>query len=122
MLVAFVMFSSAFAQHTEDSPTKIDAPTGEIVMHEASFHLSPHYTSFSPSGVSHTDSVPTTRQPIMYFTGSARTPLALPLVSNLSKVLSGDEASYTVYLGILPLPRLPSSKSDSIRYYVIIER
>jgi hypothetical protein len=106
----------------EANYVRTDAPTGEIVMHEASFHLEPHYMSFSPGGISHTDSVPTSRQPVMYFTGSARTPLALPLVSNLSKVLSGDEASYTVYLGILPLPAIPNSKSDSIRYYVVIER
>ena len=42
------------------------------------------------------------------------------MVSNLSKTLSGDEASYTVNIGILPLPDLASS--DSMRYFVIIER
>src|SRR5207249_840038 len=73
-------------------------------------------------GGRHTDSVNTSNQSVMYFSGSARTPLALPLVSNLSKVLSGDEASYSVYLGILPLPRPADAKNDSIRYYVIIER
>ncbi len=101
---------------------RTDAPTGEIVMHEATFHLEPRYMSFSAEGREKTDTVKTSPQSVMYFVGSARTPLALPLVSNLSKVLSGDEASYTVSLGILPLPKLKDSKSDSIRYYVIIER
>ncbi len=101
---------------------RTDAPTGENVLHEATFHLEPRYMSFSAEGRERTDSVNTAPQSIMYFVGSARTPLALPLVSNLSKVLSGDEASYTVFLGILPLPKAPDSKSDSIRYYVIIER
>jgi hypothetical protein len=106
----------------EANYVRTDAPTGEVVLHEASFHLEPRYMSFYPEGVPKTDSMPVTRQSVMYFTGSARTPLALPLVSNLSKVLSGDEASYTVYLGILPLPKAPKSKSDSVSYYVVIER
>jgi hypothetical protein len=101
---------------------RTDAPTGEIVLHEATFHLEPRYMSFSAEGREKTDTVKTSPQSVMYFVGSARTPLALPLVSNLSKVLSGDEASYTVSLGILPLPKAKDSKSDSIRYYVIIER
>jgi len=101
---------------------RTDAPTGEIVLHEASFHLDPRYMSILPEGHSITDSFARSSQSVMYFSGSARTPLALPLVSNLSQVLSGDEASYTVYLGILPLPKLPNAKSDSIRYYVVIER
>jgi len=177
MLVAFVMFGfqSSFAQSTQDSPERYDAParvktpqeyiksiddlmhdrleqerakygaeiqpmlapeilrleanyirtdapTGEVVLHEASFHLEPRYMSFSPEGRQSTDTFSRVPQSVMYFTGSARTPLALPLVSNLSKVLSGDEASYTVYLGVLPLPKLPNSKNDSIRYYVVIER
>src|SRR5207249_781728 len=94
----------------------------EIVLHEASFHLEPRYMSFTPEGREKTDTIRTMPQSVMYFTGSARTPLALPLVSNLSKVLSGDEASYSIYLGILPLPKIPGSQGDSIRYYVIIER
>ncbi|HWF44020.1 MAG TPA: hypothetical protein VG537_05220 [Candidatus Kapabacteria bacterium] len=56
----------------------------------------------------------------MYYVGSARTPLALPIVSNLSKALAGDEASYTINLGVLPLPC--PGHPDSIRYYVVIER
>ena len=106
----------------EANYVRTDAPTGEIVLHEATFHLEPRYMSFSAEGREKTDTVKTMPQSVMYFVGSARTPLALPLVSNLSKVLSGDEASYTVSLGILPLPKPKDSKSDSIRYYVIIER
>jgi hypothetical protein len=106
----------------EANYVRTDAPTGEVVLHEASFHLEPRYMSFSPEGREITDTFARRPQSVMYFTGSARTPLALPLVSNLSKVLSGDEASYTIYLGILPLPKLPNSKNDSVRYYVVIER
>ncbi|MDP4219574.1 MAG: hypothetical protein Q8916_05930 [Bacteroidota bacterium] len=106
----------------EANYVRTDAPTGEIVLHEASFHLEPRYMSFSAEGRERTDTVKTSPQSVMYFVGSARTPLALPLVSNLSKVLSGDEASYTVSLGILPLPKAKDAKSDSIHYYVIIER
>ncbi|MEP7234862.1 MAG: hypothetical protein ABI778_06160 [Ignavibacteriota bacterium] len=101
---------------------RTDAPTGENVLHEATFHLEPRYMSFTAEGRDKTDTMNTSPQSVMYFVGSARTPLALPLVSNLSKVLSGDEASYTVFLGILPLPKPPGSHSDSINYYVIIER
>src|SRR6185503_10591905 len=93
---------------------------GEEILHEASFRLEPRYFSYSPQG--RETNAPVSPQSIMYFVGSARTPLALPLVSNLSKVLSGDEASYTVYLGILPLPNPSDAPSDSIRYYCIIER
>jgi hypothetical protein len=106
----------------EANYVRTDAPTGEVVLHEASFHLEPRYMSMSPEGRSKTDTLLSEPQSIMYFTGSARTPLALPLVSNLSKVLSGDEASYIVSLGVLPLPRALDSKSDSVKYYVIIER
>lgn len=106
----------------EANYVRTDAPTGEIVLHEASFHLEPRYMSFGAEGRERTDTQNTALQSVMYFVGSARTPLALPLVSNLSKVLSGDEASYVVSIGILPLPKSLDSKSDSIRYYVIIER
>jgi hypothetical protein len=99
---------------------RTDAPTGEVVLHEASFHLEPRYFSYSPEGREMNSRE--TPKSIMYFVGSARTPLALPLVSNLSKVLSGDEASYTVYLGILPLPNPVDVQTDSVRYYCIIER
>jgi len=94
----------------EANYVRTDAPTGEIVLHEATFHLEPRYTAFSAEGREKTDTVKTMPQSIMYFVGSARTPLALPLVSNLSKVLSGDEASYTVSLGILPLPKAKIQK------------
>ncbi len=120
-----VKYGSAIAPELlrlEADYIRTDAPTGEIVLHEATFHLEPRYMSFSAEGRQKTDSTNIAPQSVMYFVGSARTPLALPLVSNLSKVLSGDEASYTVFLGILPLPKPPDSKSDSIRYYVIIER
>lgn len=99
---------------------RTDAPTGEVVLHEASFHLEPRYFAYSPEG--RELNTPDAAQSIMYFVGSARTPLALPLVSPLSKVLSGDEASYTVFLGILPLPNPVDMPSDSVRYYCIIER
>lgn len=99
---------------------RTDAPSGEVVLHEASFLLEPRYISFSPEGREKIDKGTAAPQSVMYFVGSARTPLALPLVSNLSNVLRGDDASYTVYLGILPLPTL--QKSDTVRYYCIIER
>ncbi len=93
------------------------------LLFSASFHLEARYHSLTASG-------PDTAfhksgespQPIMYYLGSARTPLALPMVSNLSKALEGDEASYTMHLGILPLPTHNGNVSDSIRYYVVIER
>src|SRR5207302_2493176 len=72
---------------------RTDAPTGEIVMHEASFHLEPHYMTMNAAGVRITDSTNSSAQSVMYFSGSARTPLALPVVSNLS-TLPGDAASY----------------------------
>lgn len=106
----------------EANYVRTDAPTSEIVLHEASFHLEPRYFSFTAEGRERTDTQNTAPQSVMYFLGSARTPLALPLLSNLSKVLSSDEASYVISLGILPLPKALDSKSDSIRYYVIIER
>jgi hypothetical protein len=97
---------------------------GEDVLFEASFHLEPRYMSISPEGrdESTTANRNTFVQPIMYFIGSARTPLALPMVSNLSKSLRSDAASYTVNIGILPLPSPANFPKDSIRYYVIIER
>jgi hypothetical protein len=98
---------------------RTDAPTGEVVLHEASFHLEPRYVAFSPEGQEYKDTK-AAPQSVMYYVGSARTPLALPLVSNLSNVLRGDEAAYTVYLGVLPLPS--PKHSDTVRYYCIIER
>lgn len=89
------------------------------VLYESSFHLQPHYFSHAAMGPD-TSFRGYSKQPIMYYVGSARTPLALPVVSNLSKNLSGDEASYTVNIGILPLPDLNSA--DSMRYFIILER
>jgi hypothetical protein len=97
--------------------TAAASPTN--ILYEASFHLQPQYYSHDPTAPDTSRNVDH-GQPVMYFTGSARTPFALPVVSNLSKALSGDEASYTVNLGILPLPY--PGHSDSIRYYVVIER
>lgn len=98
--------------------------TGEVVLHEASFHLDPRYRSFTPEGRSELSSEKNNAapQPVMYFLGYARTPLALPMVSNLSAALRGDEASYTVQLGILPLPKAVGDRSDSVTLYVIIQR
>lgn len=97
---------------------------GEVVLHESSFHLEPRYRSFTPEGRSTLTSVKNevAPQPVMYFLGYARTPLALPMVSNLSEALRGDEAAYTVQLGILPLPKAAGIKSDSVTLYVIIQR
>ncbi len=109
----------------EANYVRTDAPTGEVVLHEASFALQPRYMSFSPEGHRQTDtSALNASRPVMYFIGSARTPLSLPVVSPLSRVLSGEEASYTVYIGVLPLPRVASvgSAADSLRFYCIIER
>jgi hypothetical protein len=106
----------------EGNYIRTDAPTGEVVLYESSFHLEPRYLSFSAMGREAGDSTPAAPQSVMYFTGIARTPLALPLVSNLSKVLSGDEASYSIYLGILPLPQPIDHPSDSLHFYCIIER
>jgi hypothetical protein len=94
--------------------------TSKEVLYEASFHLQPHYYTHSPTGPDTLHRI-SPEQPVMYYVGSARTPLALPVVSNLSKTLSGDEASYTVNLGVLPLP-CPGYEKDSVRYYVVIER
>jgi hypothetical protein len=98
--------------------------SGEVVLHESSFHLEPRYRSFTPEGRSELTSIKseTAPQPVMYFLGYARTPLALPVVSNLSAALHGDEAAYTVQLGILPLPKASTDKSDSVTLYVIIQR
>ncbi len=102
--------------------TSVTSPNN--VLYEASFHLQPHYYSHASTGPDTSFRV-YGEQPIMYYVGSARTPLALPMVSNLSKALSGDEASYTVNIGILPLPDLTASGSiipDSMRYFIILER
>ncbi|HET6512501.1 MAG TPA: hypothetical protein VFH43_09945, partial [Candidatus Kapabacteria bacterium] len=90
--------------------------------HESSFHLEPRYSSFSPEGRETISDKNTSPQPVMYFLGYARTPLALPMVSNLSTALRGDEAAYTVQLGILPLPKVAGDRSDSVTLYVIIQR
>jgi len=90
------------------------------MLYEASFHLKPRYYSHGSTGPD-TSSKSYAQQPVMYYIGSARTPLALPMVSNLSKALSGDEASYTINIGVLPLP-MPSGAPDSMRYFVVIER
>ena len=103
---------------TEANYIRVSA-TSKDVLYEASFHLQPHYFTHSPTGPDTLHRI-TPEQPVMYYVGSARTPLALPVVSNLSKALAGDEASYTVNLGVLPLPY--SGHKDSIRYYVVIER
>jgi hypothetical protein len=93
--------------------------TSRDVLYEASFHLQPRYYNHQTTGLDTSRNVER-GQSVMYYVGSARTPLALPVVSNLTTALSGDEASYIVNLGILPLP-VPGH-SDSLRYFVIIER
>jgi hypothetical protein len=90
------------------------------VLYEASFHLQPHYITRGATGPDSLSKL-RTEQPIMYYQGSARTPLALPVVSNLSNALSGDEASYTINVGVLPLP-YHGHEADSMKYYVVIER
>jgi hypothetical protein len=100
--------------------TSVAAP--DVVLYEGSFHLTPHYYLHSSTGVDSLTRNSSMEQPVMYYTGSARTPLALPVVSNLSKTLDADEASYTVNIGILPLPRSAANLSDSVHYYVVIER
>lgn len=97
---------------------------GETVLHESSFHIEPRYRAFTAEGRDSMTSVRSDRspQPVMYFLGYTRTPLALPVVSNLSEALKGDEAAYTLQLGILPLPKAAGSRTDSVRLYVIIER
>lgn len=89
------------------------------VLYEASFHLQPRYYNHQTTGLDTSRNVER-GQSVMYYVGSARTPLALPVVSNLTTALSGDEASYIVNLGILPLPY--PGHTDSLRYYVVIER
>ncbi len=108
--------------HMEANYVRTSGPAGDDVLFEASFHLEPRYMSISPTGRKRTTDSSMSDQPIMYFIGSARTPLALPVVSNLSKTLKSDAASYTVNIGIFPLPLHKGSSSDSMRYYVIIER
>lgn len=100
------------------------AGAGETVLHESSFHLEPRYRAFSAEGRDSLTSIRSDRspQPVMFFIGYTRTPLALPVVSNLSEALKGDEAAYTLQLGILPLPKPAGSRTDSVRLYVIIER
>ncbi len=109
---------------TEADYARLSATSPKVALYEASFHLQPHYYSHASMGPD-TNFRVYSEQPIMYYVGSARTPLALPMVSNLSKTLSGDEASYTVNIGILPLPDITSVGiviPDSMRYFVIIER
>ncbi|MDP4199471.1 MAG: hypothetical protein Q8922_02855 [Bacteroidota bacterium] len=89
------------------------------LLYEASFHLQPHYYNHLATGPDTSRNVER-GQSVMYYVGSARTPLALPVVSNLTTALSGNEASYTINLGILPLPY--PGHPDSVRYYVVIER
>ncbi len=98
------------------------------VLYEASFHLQPHYFYHAATGPD-TNLHGYAEQPVMYYVGTARTPLALPVVSNLSKQLPSNEASYTINIGVLPLPPLTNTSrdsgatnSDSMRYYVVIER
>jgi len=98
---------------------RLSATSRTDVLYEASFHMQPQYYTGTPTGPDTLHRV-NPAQPIMYYIGSARTPLALPMVSNLAKALSGDEASYTINLGILPLP-CPGAP-DSIHYYAVIER
>ena len=104
---------------TEADYGRLSAVSRADVLYEASFHLQPRYYSSSQTG-SDTLHRGLGDRPILYYVGSARTPLALPMVSNLSKALAGEEASYTVNLGILPLP-VPGAP-DSVRYYAVIER
>ncbi len=103
---------------TEANYARLSA-TSRDALYEASFHLRPQYFSHGSTGPD-TSSRIYGEQPIMYYIGSARTPLALPMVSNISKALGGDEASYTINLGVLPLPIVGAP--DSMRYYVVIER
>ena len=104
---------------TEADYARVSATSSRDVLFESSFHLQPHYYSHAAMGPDTSFRV-YSKQPIMYYVGYARTPLALPVVSNLSKNLSGDEASYTVNIGILPLPQVGSP--DSMRYFIILER
>lgn len=120
-------FRPAIVQ-TEADYVRLSASSKDEVLYEASFHLQPHYYYHATTGPD-TNLQGHAEQPVMYYVGTARTPLALPVVSNLSKALPSDEASYTVNIGVLPLPPLSSisgdsgvSNSDSLRYYVVIER
>ncbi|MBS1902770.1 MAG: hypothetical protein JSS75_03615 [Bacteroidetes bacterium] len=108
----------------EANYVRTDAPTGEVVLHESSFNLLPRYMTYSPEGRRLSDTVmPSASRSVMYFVGSARTPLSLPIVSNLTKVLTGDEASYTVYIGLLPLPKpMNVGRTDSISFYCVLQR
>ncbi|HEY3873973.1 MAG TPA: hypothetical protein VGM92_00720, partial [Candidatus Kapabacteria bacterium] len=103
---------------TEADYARLSA-TSKEALYESSFHLQPHYYSHAATGPD-TSEHGLKEQPIMYYIGTARTPLALPVVSNLSKALNGNEASYTINIGILPLP--DKNSPDSMRYFVIIER
>jgi hypothetical protein len=112
---------------TEANYVRLSAASKDV-LYESSFHLQPHYFTNTTTGPD-TSLHRYADQPIMYYVGTARTPLALPVVSNLSKPLPSDEASYTVNIGVLPLPPLSSmskdsgaSSSDSMRYYIVIER
>lgn len=110
---------------TEADYVRLSAASKDDVLYEASFHLQPHYYTNTATGPD-TNLHAYSGQSIMYYVGTARTPLALPVVSNLSKPLPSEEASYVVNIGVLPLPPLSndsgSSNSDSMRYYVVIER
>jgi hypothetical protein len=112
---------------TEANYIRLSAASKDV-LYESSFHLQPHYYYHAATGPD-TNLHGYAEQPIMYYVGTARTPLALPVVSNLSTALPGNEASYTVNIGVLPLPPLSSeskdssvNNSDSMRYYIVIER
>jgi hypothetical protein len=112
---------------TEANYVRLSAASKDV-LYESSFHLQPHYFTNTATGPD-TSRYGQKEQSIMYYVGTARTPLALPVVSNLSKPLPSDEASYTVNIGVLPLPTTSSMghdsgmhNTDSMRYYVVIER
>ncbi len=112
---------------TEANYVRLSAASKDV-LYEASFHLQPHYFTNTATGPD-TNFRGRDEQSILYYVGTARTPLALPVVSNLSKPLPSDEASYTVNIGVLPLPassNIPNdsnaNSSDSMRYYIVIER
>ena len=114
---------------TEADYVRLSASSPDVLLYESSFHLQPRYYTNAATGPD-TNRHGYAEQPVMYYVGSARTPLALPVVSNLSKALPSDEASYVVNIGVLPLPAVSSmsprdsgaNSSDSMRYYIVIER
>ncbi len=112
---------------TEADYVRLSAASKDV-LYEASFHLQPHYFYHAATGPD-TNFHGAAEQPVVYYVGTARTPLALPMVSNLSKPLPSAEASYTINIGVLPLPPLSGmardssvNSSDSMRYYIVIER